>query len=161
GDVERQRRAAPADRLDPGDDVARLVGVGAVGEDDVEAGLGEGKGRLAAEAAVGAGDECGGHGRHGRAARVPGEETAGPGDRRSLAAVARGPAYWWRGPRAARRLPPPPARGAAARGRRPGARRAPADRRPAPRGGRPAGEHVDRLLHAPGAAARTAAVAAD
>ena len=65
------------------------------------------------------------------------------------------------GPRRPRRLPPPPPRSAAARRRRarPGA--PPPHRGPAPRGGRPAGEHVDRLLRADRAAARLAALGGD
>jgi hypothetical protein len=56
--VELQRDRLAAQRGDLGDDGRGLVGVGAVGEDDVDAVAGERECGAAPDAAVGAGDEC-------------------------------------------------------------------------------------------------------
>ena len=57
GDVELQRHGASALRLDLLADLGRLLGAAAVGDDDIDAALGELQCSVLAEAAAGAGDE--------------------------------------------------------------------------------------------------------
>ena len=88
--VELQRTRGPAERFDLGDDGGGLVGVGAVGEDDVDAVAGELQRGAAADAAVGAGDESK-HADHGGPGAASRPEAGDPGTGRPWIPAAERP----------------------------------------------------------------------